>query len=242
MRAIILAAGRGSRMGDLTQNKPKCFVKVNNKTLLELQTKALNGGGVTKISIVTGYKREVFKNFSLELIHNNNWANTNMIDSLICANSLLEKEECIVSYSDIFYNKNIIKLLTKSDHPLSISYDVNWKKLWFQRFNNPLDDAESFKISKNNFLIDIGKKSNNLSEIEGQYMGLLKFNPTGWKCFKTAYLGLSILKRKKMSVTSLLDYIVRKSIIDIKAIPYEEKWGEVDTINDVNFYNSIKFK
>ena len=61
MRAIILAAGRGSRMQHLTNDKPKCLLEVNGKRLLEHQFEAITKAGIRSIAIVTGYKQELIK-------------------------------------------------------------------------------------------------------------------------------------------------------------------------------------
>ena len=56
MNAIILAAGRGSRMKNLTSDKPKCLVQLNGKTLIQWQLDALNQAGISNIAVVTGYR------------------------------------------------------------------------------------------------------------------------------------------------------------------------------------------
>ena len=63
MKAIILAAGRGSRMGSKTQNSPKCFIKIFNKKLIEHQIDNLKNNGIIDIAIVTGYKSEFLKKY-----------------------------------------------------------------------------------------------------------------------------------------------------------------------------------
>lgn len=79
MKAIILAAGRGSRMKGLTDQKPKCLVELRGKTLLEWQLKALREAGVSEIAVVTGYRRELLAAYGLTEFHNPRWAETNML-------------------------------------------------------------------------------------------------------------------------------------------------------------------
>ena len=111
MKAIILAAGRGSRMKNLTDERPKCMVELHGKSLLEWQLQALREAGVDDIAIVTGYKREMFSQWKLKEFHNPRWAETNMVSSLACAYEWLEAEPCIVSYSDIFYDATAVTSL-----------------------------------------------------------------------------------------------------------------------------------
>src|SRR5690606_31607320 len=95
-------------------------------------------------------------------------------------NEWLESDHCLISYSDIFYTSEIINNLLQSSADIAITYDKNFADLWSKRFVNPLSDLESFKINENNFLLEIGNKPNSLQEIQGQFMGLLKFTPNGW--------------------------------------------------------------
>ena len=108
MKAIILAAGRGSRMKRLTEQRPKCLVQLHGKALLDWQLDALRKSGIKQIAIVTGYKRELLTNRGLVEFYNSHWSKTNMVASLACAKEWLKTDECIVSYSDIFYSSAVV--------------------------------------------------------------------------------------------------------------------------------------
>jgi len=178
VKAIILAAGRGSRMGDFTCKLPKCMTVLFNKQLIEWQFLSLNHKAISEIAIVTGYLKNKFK-YKKKYFVNNNWENSNMVSSLLTANDWLRNDTCIISYSDIIYEKKIIDQLVKSKGDIVITYDPNWLSLWKLRFEDPLIDAENFSI-KNGILKNIGGKSKKLSSIKGQYMGLIKFTKDGW--------------------------------------------------------------
>ena len=90
MKALILAAGRGSRLGNLTNEIPKCLVKLHGKHLIEWQINSLFSGGITEIGIVTGYKSNLLERFNLVEFKNILWQQTNMIYSLVCADSWLD--------------------------------------------------------------------------------------------------------------------------------------------------------
>ena len=147
MKAIILAAGRGLRMRDLTDERPKCLVEMRGKVLLDWQLEALRGAGVSDIAIVAGYKSELLSNRGLVEFQNPRWAETNMVSSLACAQEWLLSEPCIVSYSDIFYEALAVESLIKSTARLAITYDPHWLKLWEKRFDDPLLDAETFRLN-----------------------------------------------------------------------------------------------
>ena len=76
MRGIILAAGRGSRMGDLTDDRPKCLVELAGRSLLSLQRAALAAVGVSRTAIVRGYRGEMLEGMGMELFDNSRWAVT----------------------------------------------------------------------------------------------------------------------------------------------------------------------
>ncbi len=236
MKAIILAAGRGSRMKNLTVKNPKCLVNLRGKTLLDWQLEALRGAGVTQISIVTGYKRELLLGRGLKEFNNKRWMLTNMVRSLMCADSWLSKTNCIVSYSDIFYSSDAVKLLIDSNHHLAITYDPNWKNLWTRRFDNPLIDSETFKIDEDHIITEIGNKPFSLDEIQGQYMGLLRFTPTAWLAAKKIILEKTSNEIDKIDFTSLLQDIINYGEIKIKGIPYQGEWGEFDSEKDLNLF------
>ena len=110
MKAVILAAGRGSRMRELTNEQPKCLIKFRGKPLIEWQLAAIRGAGITDISIVTGYKKELISKYKLYEFHNMRWFETNMVASLACAKKWLQIEPCLISYSDILFNSKIINI------------------------------------------------------------------------------------------------------------------------------------
>tara|TARA_Y100000589_G_scaffold328319_1_gene372176 strand:+ start:2806 stop:3528 length:723 start_codon:yes stop_codon:yes gene_type:complete len=239
MRAIILAAGRGSRMQHLTNDKPKCLLEVNGKRLLEHQFEAITKAGIRSVAIVTGYKQELIKLPGVELIHNERWAETNMVSSLVCADNWLQQDTCIISYSDIFYDSSAISSLMENQNELAITYDPNWAGLWEKRFQNPLDDAETFQFDEKNFLTEIGRRPKTMKDIQGQYMGLLRFMPNAWKEITAIRNNLKNTIKDKMHMTELLQRVIMAGTLNIKAIPYMGNWGEVDSEDDLNVYNKL---
>ena len=78
---------------------------------------------------------------------------------------------------------------------LAVTYDPHWLKLWKKRFGDPLIDAETFRLNSDKSLVEIGNKPKSLSEVEGQYMGLLRFTPAGWNEVLRIRDGLSAAER-----------------------------------------------
>jgi len=239
MKAIILAAGRGSRMKHFTEDSPKCLVELHGKVLLERQLDALHEANISDIAIVTGYKREMLMDFGLKEMHNPRWAETNMVSSLACACEWLEIEPCIISYSDIFYSKEAVELLKESDADIAVTYDPNWLGLWEKRFGNPLLDCETFKINDDGALTEIGHKPKTVEEVQGQYMGLIKMTPRGWNSIVNLRENLSSEQCDKMHMTGTLQMLIELGSMDIRGLAYEGKWGEVDSDIDLQYYHSL---
>ncbi|WRH92319.1 phosphocholine cytidylyltransferase family protein [Pseudomonas fluorescens] len=236
MKAIILAAGRGSRMKSLTDERPKCLVELRGKPLLEWQLESLRAAGISDIAVVTGYKRELLAGRGLSEFHNPRWAETNMVSSLACAESWLQGEPCIVSYSDIFYSPVAVQSLINCEATLAVTYDPNWLQLWTERFGDPLLDAETFRLSATHTLAEIGNKPQSVDDVQGQYMGLLRFTPEGWAEVVRLRAELSPQQRDSMHMTNTLQRVIDAGRVPIEAVAYTGEWGEVDSSEDLSVY------
>lgn len=238
--AVILAAGRGSRMRNLTADKPKCLIRLADKTLLEWQTQALNKTGITEIHLVKGYRADCISD-RFTSSYNDRWSETNMLYSLNCAAGYIQKmfdsgfEQFILSYSDIVYSPACVRKLLQAPADMAITYDILWGDLWQLRFDNILDDAETFR-QKDGILLEIGGKTNILSEIEGQYMGLIKLTQSGWARWKTAAVNLG-QGCDKTDMTTFLQLLIKQNE-RIATIPVEGKWCEADSAQDLEKYEA----
>ncbi|MDH3972685.1 MAG: phosphocholine cytidylyltransferase family protein [Deltaproteobacteria bacterium] len=238
MKGVILAAGRGSRMKDETDNKPKCLAKLGGKPLIQWQIESMKEGQIEEIGIVRGYMSHMLDGYGDKHFENHRWSETNMVMSLTCAEEWLDNGTCIVSYSDIVYSADTISLLSKKEGDIVITYDKEWLKLWQKRFENPLSDAETFRIDKRGVLVEIGNRAKSLDEIEGQYMGLLKFTSRGWQQVKGYLSTLNQEECDRLDMTGLLNRLIERKII-IDTVPINEWWYEVDSEKDLKIYNSL---
>lgn len=237
MKAIILAAGRGSRLGSLTSHQPKCLTQVRGKSLLSRAVSNLREAGIEDIALVTGYRRDLLVPFGLHEFHNAEWASSNMVYSLMHASPWLLSTDCIVSYGDIFYRPSAVGSLMDTDADVALTYDPDWLKLWSQRSDDPLADAETFRLRSDGTVNEIGEKPRSVSEVEGQYMGLLKFSPKGWLQILSGSSDLGIVLRHS-SMTETLQMLITKSSLQVVGKPYLDGWGEVDTQADLALYES----
>lgn len=232
-QAVILAAGRGSRMLEQTVDKPKCLVELGGRTLLDWQLISLKKAGVEEISIVAGYLSNIIVKQGYPCIHNPHWDKSNMVESLFCAHHVLCRQTTIISYSDIAYHSQIIAKLLQTQGDIVIPYDILWKDLWQDRFADPLVDAETFRISQGK-VIEIGRKPIDLAEVQGQYLGLMKLTPAGWASIQQL-LAAEPHARQKIDMTTLLQKLI-DSHIPVYGTPVAGKWCEVDSPGDLLCY------
>lgn len=124
MKAIILAAGMASRLRPLTENTPKCLLKVGEKCLLQRSIDALASNGIHDFVIVTGYLHEMIETFvaeqygdniNVKFIHNDVFDSTNNIYSLWLARPEAEGQEILLLDSDLLYDPRIITKVMESD-------------------------------------------------------------------------------------------------------------------------------
>ena len=238
LKVIILAAGEGTRLRPYTLDRPKCMVEIDSVSLIDRQLEVLKSEGIDDIVIIGGYKSEMLKRDGIKLKVNARYFETNMVWTLFSAEEELEGD-VIVSYGDIVYSKNILKALIQSKGDIAVTIDKKWEFYWRERNENPLDDAETLKLRKDGTISEIGQKPSSLEEIEGQYMGLMKFSSEGIRQIKSAFhsaLESGKLLGKKVEnsyMTDLLQFIV-SSGGKVASVQIDEDWVEVDTVEDLH--------
>ena len=250
MKAIILAAGEGKRLRPLTNDIPKCLVKLFGKSILERQVEIYKNSEINDIVIITGYKRDKIKILNIQEYYNEKFDSTNMLETLFCAENELNGS-VIISYGDIIFEKKILDLLINSKDDFSVIIDKKWKEYWFTRMDEPIKDAESLKLDTNGYITNIGQPVRNIDEIEGQYIGLMKFQNEGLKIIKEFYnrmknqaeeSGKNPLNADIPFKKSYMTDFIRGLIVEghkIKAIPVENGWLELDTYQDYKIYNKM---
>jgi L-glutamine-phosphate cytidylyltransferase len=237
-RAIILAAGRGSRLHTYTKDRPKCLVELGGQTLIGRQLATLRNAGIGDIVIATGYRAEMLSLPGTRQIHNPLWENTNMVESLFCAEAEFG-HDAIVSYGDIVYEPRVLAALLDSPHEISIVVDRDWRSYWEHRFEDPLGDAESLRMNADGCITDVGNEVADIDEIQAQYMGLMRFTNGGVDALRAARAGLGTRPRPWMAkrpvagayMTDLLMELILSGSM-VHAVPVAGGWLEIDTITD----------
>lgn len=237
MKAILLAAGRGSRLGSLTDEKPKALVQLNGLPLVRRAVDTLRAGGISQVGIVGGYKAEMLAPFADRMFINAEWNTTGIFQSLRCARDWLDAEPCLVSYGDIFYSPRLVSAMIKSTQEVDLAYDPNAVALWKHRFANPLDDMERFSVAEDRITV-IGGTAATVQDIEGQYMGLFRLTPRSWQLLLNMREGLPVERRASIDMTSLFSLLIQSGTA-IGGTPTSDPWGEIDCPSDVRLYERL---
>lgn len=245
MKAIILAAGRGKRLSPCTDDRPKCMVEFAGKSLLVRQLEVLSAMDVSDVTIVTGYRADQIENLGVRTIHNPTWSDTNMVATLMCAAAVIDGcDDVLIAYSDIVYERRVLWAIASSDAPLSTVVDSGWRKLWEARGGDLLAKAETMKLDKDGYIIELGKKPRALEDIEGQYIGLTKVSAGFCTEFVERYRHLDPSERydgaelPKMYMTSFLQHLVNCGV-RLQAALVDHGWIEIDTVDDLNVYGEL---
>ena len=168
-----------------------------------------------------------------------------MLYSLFCAENFLD-DDVIISYSDIIYNYEILNKLIDSKSGIGVVIDKNWKELWSLRMDNPLEDAESLKVADNK-ITEIGFKSNDIREIQGQYIGLIRFSKSIITEVKTFYKSLNFNTKyygqyvNEMYLTTFLQLLIDNDF-EVNPIYINGGWIEIDSIQDLENYHKKEIK
>lgn len=246
MRAVILAAGQGSRLRPLTNDKPKCLVELAGEALLDRQASILRSEGLTDLTVLTGYRSESIRARGYETIFNPDHETTNMVYTLFCAEQQLMQggHDLIIAYGDIQYERRHLRALLASKAPISVVVDLEWRRLWDLRMEDPLADAETLRFSEDGRLQELGRTPRSYDEIQGQYIGLIKVSADHLVRFAQAYRSLDRTMLydgkdwRNMYMTSFLQHLIDAGWL-VQTVPVRNGWLEVDSVADLETYERL---
>ena len=247
MKVIILAAGRGSRMENLTSHIPKCMIEFMGKPILEYMLRILNNQkSIERIVLIRGYKSEMIKYPNIK--YYDIIQSRNMVETLFSAQEELN-DDLLILYGDVIMSENIINLLVEAKHDICVCIDANWKKLHKLRFNNLSDDLESCALDNDGNIINIGEKNPRLNDVNGQYFGAIRLNAKGCEIFKSFYekeknkenMSQNWMRGRDFNSIYMTDFL--QGLIDdgdkIKAVMCNKGWLEFDSKSDLDIYEKL---
>lgn len=240
MKAIIVAAGPGSRLNPLTNEIPKCLLEVGGKTILERALEALRENGIEKIVVVRGYCSHLIDYPNITYYENPNYRENNILRSLFYAEGEMN-DDLIFSYSDIVYSSEIVAKLMECESEIALIVDVNWLQHYNGRDRHPISEAELVKVA-NGKVVKIGKGVVSPAEAHGEFIGLAKFTEFGAEAMKAAYHRVAeehpaapfqnAASLEKAYMTDMIQELVDNGSL-VQSIDIEGGWMEIDTPQDL---------
>lgn len=241
MKAVILAAGQGTRLKKYTENLPKGMLRFQGKTVIEKQIELYRACGIEDIIVIRGYAAEKICYKEVKYYINENYAETNMVETFMTAREEFN-DDVILSYSDILFTKEMLQTIIYCDNDFSVAVDKEWKKYWKMRYGKVNFDTESLLIDNENNIVSLGLENPPLEEIDARYIGLLKFSKVAlgiicslWDKNYEIYRNRPWQKSGKIIskayMTDLLNALIEEGN-KVKAVEFTNGWIEFDTNED----------
>lgn len=242
MQSIILAAGLGSRLGELTKECTKCMVKINGITLIERMLRQLDRYGMDRIIIVTVYKGDILKDYVQNLrintpvvfVDNSDYRHTNNIYSLWLTREFLEEMDSLVLESDMIFEDRVIEKMLAIDNGCGT----------FVARPRPWMDGSIVKLDKDNNIVYF-VDDEEVKRIDPSYyhkiVSIYKFKKRYVSEKYMTYLNEYVKKNKD---NNLYESLLKVIDLDVeKKIPAEildeEQWYEINDIQDMDIAESM---
>jgi L-glutamine-phosphate cytidylyltransferase len=244
MKAIILAAGMGTRLGVLTKDKPKAMLAFAGKTLLERQLDTLRAAGVTDIVVVKGYAAEKISYPGVRYYEDH--SKTNMVTSLFAALAEMT-DDFLISYGDVLYEPRVLKAVLDTPCEIGVTVDADYQDYWQSRLENPHDDQESMVIDTQGKITELGEPNPPEDKLQARYVGLIKVKGAGIRAMQEAYDALERTHGddpapwkfsrswRRACMTDFLQALIDGGVA-VTAIPIRRGWLEFDTVRDTQLY------
>ena len=239
-KALIIAAGLGSRLKKHTENLPKCMLDFGGKTLLQRQLDSYKKCGIKDISLIRGYKKEKINYKGIKYFENTDYKNNNILNSIFYAEKVINGN-IIISYSDILFDSSVVERTLDTDHDISVVVDIDWRGYYVGRKEHPISEAENVIFNSNNEVEKIGKINTGKEEVHGEFIGMIKLSNRGTEIFKEHFHRLKKIywnkpfqRAKIFQKAYLTDFIQELVDIGIKVhcVIIESGWKEIDTVED----------
>ena len=226
LKALILAAGLGSRLSPITDDRPKSLVPVNGKPILLNQIDCLLANGIIDITVISGYRADVLESAvntrhkGINIIESVDYASTNNMYSAYLARGAMAGSPFLMMNADVFFDACVIEALLKFSHEDAIVTDIGTYL------------EESMKVvEKDGRLVEISKQIPPERAL-GSSIDVYKFSPAGGKAFfdKCAEYIEQRGELKKWSEVALNDILPSQ---DFRACPLAGRWFEIDDLDDL---------
>jgi Predicted sugar nucleotidyltransferases len=248
-KVIIVAAGRGQRLGPETEDIPKCMVRVAGQPILHWQLRAFAAAGLSDIVVVRGYLGDRIDGgrAALAFVDNPNWAHNNILASLLCAAEHLP-DGFFFSYCDIVYTPDVVARLVARARaadasPVSLIIDRRWADAYQGRTLHPVSEAELTLVDGQGRVVRVGKGAVARDKAVGEFIGLAHFSAAGASALRAvsdAALAAGGLEApfgraatlRQAYLTDALNLLADQGV-QLEPVFIDGQWREIDTPQDL---------
>ena len=240
MKAIIIAAGTGTRLGKKESKLPKALLEVNDQTILSRQISVLKKVGIEEIVVITGPYTEKFPSIDVAYVNDQNHDEHDILGSLIVAKDYIEGDT-VITYSDILFDAITSEQIIQQECDIGMVIDMDWKKAYEGRTLHPLTEAENVLLDDDKNILKIRKNIKSREGNVGEFLGLIKLSSRGSKIITDKFDYLlannsgtfhNSASLKKAYITDFIQELVN-SKINVTPIFISGKWCEIDTHQDL---------
>jgi choline kinase len=178
VKAILLGAGRGKRLGPHTLDGPKSLVPFGGQRLGDFALEAMAHAGIRDIVYVGGWQVERVRAEypRLHYVVNERWAETNILASLFCAKEHME-DGFVSTYTDIVYPVDVVKRLCDAPGDICLAIDTDWRARYRERTEHPETDGEKVRAAGGRIL-EISRTIDPAAAY-GEFIGVARFTKEG---------------------------------------------------------------
>lgn len=236
--AIVLAASRGSELGELTEHQPKTMVKVQGTPILARIVDAYNAVGVKDIVVVRGYKKETVNLPNLTYVDNDEYADTGELVSLLKALQSRKgrAQQTLISYGDVLFNTYIPQSLCQEPDDCVIFLDSNWREQTrYARLGGFAECSIPNSRRAFNAKVYLKQLGNEIPEanIHGVWMGFLKVSPTAATLLTTIITELLAQPgNRKATIPRLIQELLTRRQ-PIRVLYTVGHWLDINSLDDV---------
>jgi len=247
MKAIIVAAGRGRRLGMETDEIPKCMVRVGGRSILHRQLDALADAGADDLVVVRGYHGDRISapDRTLRFVDNLAWAENNILASLLYAEDEMN-DGFLFSYSDIVFAREHARRLAATPGAVGLVIDRRWSDAYVGRELHPVSEAELARVEQTPAgprVTRVGKRLVSADEAAGEFIGLARFSPEGaralrevWREAAAGGLDAPFGAAPTLRQAYLSDALNALAARGVALVPVfiDGRWREIDTEEDLS--------
>lgn len=242
MQAIILAAGMGRRLGDLTRENTKCMVEVNGVKLIDRTLSQLSELDLNRVIIVTGYKGASLRTYvgneynglKIEYIDNPVYDRTNNIYSLFLAKEKLQEDDTLLIESDLIFDDTLFRKIVDNPYP-DLAMVAKYES-WM--------DGTMVRIDSDNNIVNFVPKAAFIYDDVDYYYKTVNIYKFSKDFSRNEYVPFLDAYSRVMGNNEYYEQVLRVLTLlnssTLKAFPIsDEKWYEIDDVQDLDIASTI---